>query len=153
MTDEEKQQLMIKRRNVAEVESMIRSLEFQKERILNQEVLNQNVKPTHDADFYMVILRRLFRTIEKKAKIDSSIANLKGKFQHLYEKIKIRDHFEHEVDYENIPHASPGIIVIGGLVINKTNPHIISGDKKWLLIDDHESMIDLMNQFLQIINN
>ncbi|MFZ1292436.1 MAG: hypothetical protein WAR79_20255 [Melioribacteraceae bacterium] len=149
MTDEERQTHLL----ISEVESGINALEFQKKRMLNYELLlNENVSPTHDADFYMVVLRRLFRIIEKYAKNDSSVANLKGKFQHLYEKIKIRDHFEHEVNYENFQQISPGIIVVCGLVNNQTNPHIVSGDKQWLLFDDHKSIIDLMNQFLRLIN-
>jgi len=136
---------------ISEVQSYINGIEFQKNRILNQSLQGADVSPTHDADFYMVILRRLYRIIEQHSETNSAVANLKGKFQHLYKKIKIRDHFEHEVNHKTFPQITPGITVVGGLVVNDTNPHIISGDQQWLLIDDHNSVIDLANQFVILI--
>ena len=77
----------------SDIESEIRGLDFQRERILEFSPDNEtnSPKPTHDADFYMVLLRRLYRRIEAAAKHDSKVANLKGKSSELCEKIKIRD--------------------------------------------------------------
>jgi len=135
---------------VSKVNSGINALEFQKTRILKKEFMPLGVPPTHDADFYMVILRRLFRIVEKTAKTDSSVANLKGKYQHLYSKIKVRDHFEHGVDCSEIPDEVPGIKFICCLVNSEQNPYVLSGNQKWFLKEDHKAILDLMNQFLQI---
>ena len=155
VTDMEKEQRE-KMRFSSGIESKIRRLDFQRERILKSSPENEAFSTPgagHDADFYMVLLRRLYRWIEAAAKHDSRVANLKGKSSALCEKIKIRDHFEHfepEADYEKIPQITPGIIVVGGVVTNDTNPHIISGDQKWLLNEDHEEFKNLLGRFVEL---
>jgi hypothetical protein len=56
------------------------------------------IDPLHDADFYFILLRRLYRIVEEEAKINSRVANLKGQYRDLYPKIHIRDHVEHMPD-------------------------------------------------------
>lgn len=155
LTKKERKELNKERQKLlflSEIESGIKRLDFQRKRILEWNFKNNfnGINVNHDADFYMILLRRLFRRIENIARRDSRVANLKGKFSYLYKKIKIRDHFEHEIDYKKIPQIYPGsgIICIGGVVINKTNPHIISGDQKWLLNEDHENFKELLKEFI-----
>ncbi|MFH1694651.1 MAG: hypothetical protein ABH880_02775 [Patescibacteria group bacterium] len=135
------------------IEAEINGLNFQRERIFTKPEPNQDgirVSPVHDADFYMILLRRLYRAIEKAAQYDSRIANLKGKYRELTKKIKIRDHFEHEVDMETIPALDGGIKVVTSVMINPTSPHIISGDQRWLLNEDHERFISLVKEFAEL---
>ncbi|PJC30798.1 hypothetical protein CO051_04915 [Candidatus Roizmanbacteria bacterium CG_4_9_14_0_2_um_filter_39_13] len=138
-------------RFVFEIESKIRGLDFQRKRIFEFFPNNdpESPKPTHDADFYMVLLRRLYRRIENE-QYDSRVGNLKGRFSGLHKKIKIRDHYEHDINYKTFPHITPGIMIVCGVVINKTNPHIISGDKKWLLNEDHEKFKNLLSEFVKL---
>ena len=73
-----------------EIESKLNSLEFQRERILNtphKELWEKKISPVHDVDFYVILLRRLFRQIENTATYDSRVANLKGKNTDLVKKI------------------------------------------------------------------
>lgn len=145
----EKEKIEIERmRFVSEIQSEIASLDFQRDRIMQPQNFQHNeVKPTHDADFYMVLLRRLYRRIEE-AQHDSRVANMKGKFSNLHKKVKIRDHFEHEVDFNNFPQYAPGIVIVGGLVINGDQSHIVSGDRKWFLFADHDQFKKLLVNFL-----
>jgi hypothetical protein len=146
LTDEDKLDIE-KIRFSSEIQSEIVSLDFQRDRIMQSSSMQHNgLKPTHDADFYMVLLRRLYRRIEE-AQHDSRVANLKGKFSGLHKKIKIRDHFEHEVDLDNFPQYAPGIVIVGGLVINGDQSHIVSGDRKWFLIADHDQFKKLLADF------
>jgi hypothetical protein len=146
MLTEEDRRDIDKRRFISGIESDIEKLDFQHKRIFE---FSLKTCGNPDADYYMILLRRLYRIIESEQH-DSRVGNLKGKFSNIHKKIKIRDHFEHEVDLDNFPHASQGIIVIGGVVINKTNPHIISGNQKWLLNEDHEKFKDLMRKFANL---
>lgn len=149
ITDQEKLEIE-KMRFSSEIQSEIVSLDFQCDRILqSSSIQNNGVKPTHDADFYMILLRRLYRRMED-AQHDSRVANLKGKFDGLHKKIKIRDHFEHEVDFDNFPQYSPGIFIVGGLVINGDQSHIVSGDKKWFLFADHDQFKTLLSDFVKL---
>ena len=68
-------------------------LELQRSRIS----ASSGISAIHDVDYYMILLRRLYREIEETAKSDSRIANLKGKNKYLFLKIKMRDDFEHNV--------------------------------------------------------
>ncbi len=135
----------------SKIQSEIVALDFQRDRVLQQNAaqLASGVRPTHDADFYMVLLRRLYRRIED-VQHDSRVANLKGEFYDLYKKIKIRDHFEHEVDLNKFPQYAPGIFVIGGLVINGSQSHIVSGNKKWFLVEDHNRFKNLLAYFIRL---
>lgn len=150
ITEEEKQEIE-KMRFASEIESEIRDLDFQRKRIFEFFPNNdpERPKPTHDADFYMVLLRRLYRRIEN-AQHDSRVGNLKGKFNGIHKKIKIRDHYEHDINYEKFPQITPGIIIVGGVVINKENPHIVSGNQKWLLNEDHEKFKNLISEFVKL---
>lgn len=138
-------------RFMAEIESEISSLDFQRDRILQLDPrqLPHGVSPVHDADFYMVLLRRLYRRIED-AQRDSRVANLKGKYSDLCKKIKIRDHFEHGVDINTFPQTTPGMMIITSLVHNGNDSHIISGDKKWLLTEDHERFKTMLSEFIEL---
>ena len=92
LTDADKLEIE-KMRFVSDVQSEVVALDFQRDRVLSggSSALPAGVCPTLDADFYMVLLRRLFRRIEA-VQHDSRVANLKGKFPDLHRKIKIRDH-------------------------------------------------------------
>ena len=122
ITEEEKKEFG-KMRFASEMESEIRGLDFQRNRIFEFSHNNgpEIPKPTHDADFYMVLLRRLYRCIEKEQH-DSRVGNLKGKFNGIHKKIKIRDHYEHEINYKTFSHATSGIMIVGSVVINETDP-------------------------------
>jgi len=146
-----------------DIKSKLNSLEFQRERILNtshEEFRKKKVSPIHDVDFYVILLRRLFRQLEDVATYDSRIANLKGKNTSLIKKIKIRDDFEHGVDLENMQSidiaslpsgtisAPPGTNI--KITTSLMNNHIVSGDLKWDLEDDHIAFIKLMNDFFNL---
>lgn len=150
ITEEEKQEIE-KMRFVFEIESEIRDLDFQRKRIFEFLPDNNSArpKPTHDADFYMVLLRRLYRRIERE-RHDSRVGNLKGKFKGIHKKIKIRDDYEHDINYETFPQITPGIMIVGGVVMNKTNAHIVSGNQKWLLNEDHENFKKLLSEFAEL---
>ena len=150
ITEEEKQEIE-KMRFTSKIESETRNLDFQRKRILEPFDINNPERPSpgHDADFYMILLRRLYRRIENEQH-DSRVANLKGKFKGIHKKIMIRNDYEHGVDLETFPHAAPGIIIITGLVINDTNPHIISGNQQWLLNEDHEKFKKLLSEFAKL---
>ncbi len=149
ITEQEKLEIE-KMRFSSEIQSETACLDFQRDRIIQSPSINHNgIKPTHDADFYMVLLRRLYRRIED-AQHDSRVANLKGKFKDLHKKIKIRDHFEHEIDLDNFPQYSQGIFVVGGLVINGDQSHIVSGDKEWFLFADHDQFKNLLTDFSRL---
>ena len=152
VTDMEKEQRE-KMRFSSGIESEIRGLDFQRERILEGSPENETFGtpgPGHDADFYMVILRRLYRRIHETAKHDARVANLKGKFSALCKKIKIRDHYEHEVDLEKLPVIPPGFKILTTVLINPTKPRIMSGDMEWLLKDDHEEFNKLLGRFVKL---
>lgn len=149
----------------SEIESELNGLEFQKNRIIKSKSSEQMVSPVHDADFYVIILRRIYRRIENLATRDSRVANLKGKYRILAEKIKIRDHFEHGIDYgklpptdvSDIPEISLSIaseianIKIGTSVfINKNSARIISGSFKWDLQKDHELFGKMIEEFVRL---
>ena len=150
ITEEEKREIE-KMRFVSEIESEIRDLDFQHKRIFEFSPNNdpERPKPTHDADFYMVLLRRLYRRIENEQH-DSRVGNLKGKLHGIHEKIKIRDHYEHDINYETFPHITPGIMIVGGVVINGANSYIVSGNQKWLLNEDHEKFKNLLSEFAKL---
>lgn len=145
-TDQDKD-VIEKKRFISEIESDLATLDFQRDRIFQDPINPQDVRGVHDADFYMVLLRRLYRRIEKTARHDSRVADLKGRHKELYKKIKIRDHFEHGVDVSKF---TQNIIVIGGLVINGEQSHIISGDQQWFLYKDHNQFKELLNTFVQL---
>jgi len=134
------------------IKNELNRLDFQRSRILSYNAWMDPSIPNvnHDADFYMVLLRRLFRNIEKTSRYDSRIANLKGRFERLYKKIKIRDHFEHDIDIKDIPEYSKNIKIMCSVVLNNTNPHIVSGDQIWTLNEDHDSFKTLVEQYIKL---
>lgn len=139
---------------ISRLESNLKSLKFQKQRIFEfkeKNFLKYRVSPVHDADFYMIILRRLYRMFEKIAKSNSQIANIKGKYKYLYKKIKLRDHFEHDIDLSKFPDAQPGFKIITSVQITKNDPKIISGDQEWHLNRDHDNFVELINNVLKIL--
>jgi len=139
----------------SDITNELNRLDFQRSRIISYQNKTEfdPSKPNminHDADFYMVLLRRLYRQIEKTSRHDPKVANLKGKYKHLYKKIKIRDHFEHDFDINDLPYYSPSIKIMCGVVINETNPHITSGDQIWTLNDDHNSFKSLVEKYSKL---
>lgn len=139
-----------KMRFASKIESYITKLDFQHKRIFEF----HSDKPNNlDADFYMILLKRLYRRIEDEQH-DSRVGNLKGKFNNIHKKIQIRNDFEHKIhhkiDHKKFPHITPGIIVVGGLVINDTKPHIVSGNQQWFLNEDHKKFKKLMREFAKL---
>lgn len=147
---------------LAELENELRRLELQKMRTLKPE---EGVSPVHDADLYMVLARRLYRDIEKAARADSRVANLKGQYKTLLEKIKMRDHFEHGFDVETLPSADgiqPDILkgTIAGAIANvkiatsvfniNGKVNIVSGDSNWDLDADHSALVEVVGKFASL---
>ncbi|OGJ01520.1 hypothetical protein A3G98_00270 [Candidatus Nomurabacteria bacterium RIFCSPLOWO2_12_FULL_37_8] len=143
-----------------EMESKLNSLKFQRERILNtphKELWEKKISPIHDVDFYVILLRRLFRQIESEATYDSRVANLKGKNIDLVKKIKIRDDFEHGIDLENMSPVDVANLPSGTIsapvganikiATSLMNDEIVSGDLKWSLNKDHQLFIQLIIEF------
>ena len=132
-----------------ELEIDIRRLKFQRGRILG--AIRRNYKQYwilgHDSDFYLVLVRRLYRQIEKDSKTDSKVANLKGKYQSLFAKIKIRDSFEHD---EDLNLKDSPIKVSRSLIIlkqdNKLSVKIQSGIHQWDLESDHNLFIQAVKE-------
>ena len=146
-----------------EVESKLNSLEFQRKRILNtphKELWEKKISPVHDVDFYVILLRRLFRQIESTATYDSRVANLKGKNIDLVKKIKIRDDFEHGIDLENLLPVDVANLPAGTIsaplganikiATSLMNDEIVSGALKWSLNKDHQSFVQLMVEFVKL---
>ncbi len=146
-----------------DIQSKINGLNFQRERIYNtphKELWERKVSPVHDVDFYLIILRRLYRYIEKISSSDSRVANLKGKNKDLFTKIRIRDHFEHGVNLEelsptlisNLPHgtisAPPGSSV--KITTSLMNNVIVSENFQWDLNIDHDSFIKIIEEFTSL---
>jgi hypothetical protein len=143
-----------------DIQSKINGLNFQRERIFaisTKERFEKRISPVHDVDFYVIILRRLYRIIENVSSHDSRVANLKGRYNDLFKKIKIRDHFEHGVDIDGI---APTVIsdlpsgTISGsdssirITTSIVNNVIISGNFKWDLNVDHEIFIKIIKEFI-----
>ncbi|MCI0381573.1 MAG: hypothetical protein L0207_00765 [Chlamydiae bacterium] len=138
----------------------LQSLEIQRSRIFDP----SSKCPLHDVDFYLIILRRLYRQIEDLSTHDSRVANFKGKNAKLFQKILLRDDFEHGPK-ELIPQLSKeklsqlGIIdakskinltIIKCLKIKKDSIIIFSGDKTWDLKKDHENFIQVIDEFISL---
>lgn len=146
----------------SQMETALGSLEFQKQRIFQVPSIaihSLHVSPVHDVDFYLILLRRLYRQLEKISKYDSRVANLKGKNSALTAKIKIRDHFEHGLDLQQLPVSStkglPGVSSDSGLkiatsvFINQKDAFIVSGSFRWDLHKDHEQFIKIMGEMIK----
>jgi len=142
-----------------DIESKLNGLELQRERILSRtETSRTRVSPVHDVDFYVILLRRLFRQLEDVARYDSRVANLKGRNNALVKKVKIRDHFEHGVDLENMKSVDVANLPSGTIsapegtnikiAMSLFNNHIVSGDLKWDLGADHQAFVKLMSDFV-----
>ncbi|MBP8973980.1 MAG: hypothetical protein KBH93_08885 [Anaerolineae bacterium] len=140
------------------IDQGLEGLEIQRARVLRaSQDITQNpeasysVAPNHDADFYLVLLRRMYRVLENTAKENSRVANLKGQYKDLYPKIKMRDHSEHMgiLDIPPIREGSP-IIVKLVIVINENRVTIVSGDQEWNLDTDHGRFVELMRKFLAL---
>lgn len=148
---------------VYDINSELRGLEFQKSRIFNQaDSREAGISPVHDADFYVILLRRLYRRIEKSASCDSRVANLKGQYNTLVGKVKIRDHFEHGVDLDKMPIADlsdipaiknsiasqiANIKIVTSVFINKNSAKIVSGSFQWDLYKDHNAFNKMVQEF------
>jgi len=140
------------------LKSKIAGLNFQRQRIFihPQENLKRGVSPVHDVDYYVILLRRIYREIERLAKIDSRVANLKGQHKQLVKKIRIRDHFEHGIGFEELPVSGP--LDLPGLKISKgakistslVGRFIVSGNLHWDLETDHDAFVKMANEFLQL---
>jgi len=140
---------------LCEIENDLGGLELQRSRVY------ENRHAVHDAGYYMILLRRLYRKIEDAAKRSSHVANFKGKFIKLFLKIKIRDDFEHGVkkdslidkkiliDYGIVSENSSGDIRIQTSVLRRDDSIcIVSDDKYWDLGNDHQSFCKIIEEFI-----
>lgn len=146
-----------------DMQSKVNGLNFQRERIFNiphKELWEKKVSPIHDVDFYVILLRRLYRKIEDVSKHDSRVANLKGKHKELFNKVKIRDHFEHGVDIDDF-FPTPIFSLPKGIIsapegtsikisTSLMNNVIVSGEFMWDLNTDHESFILVTKDFVDL---
>lgn len=142
-----------------DIEDSLNRVDIQRKRILasiqnikRQPLERGYLKPQHDVDFYFILLRRLYRVLEEKAREDSRAANLKGKYNNLYAKIKIRDHSEHWIDWKKFPSISPGspIKVKLSVIINKSGNFVQSGNQKWDLEKDHKLFVELFEKLTKL---
>jgi len=139
-----------------EIETEIKSLEFQRERIFSKIFLQakERISPVHDVDFYLIILRRLYRQLEDIAATDSRVANLKGLNKDLLKRIKIRDHFEHGINFENLSPVGtrefPGVKIGSNVKISTSllGRLIVSGDLYWDLDKDHIEFVRVINEMI-----
>ena len=138
-----------------EINQNINALQLQHSRIHTQRT------KVHDADFYMILLRRFYRKIEKNATSDSRVANLKGKYKNLCIKIKMRDDFEHGVKKDNQLEKKQlidlGIInkKFSGTVqiqISVLKNSIVSGNIRWNLTKDHQTFVKMMKEFVSLLS-
>lgn len=153
LQDQEKIKFLMKMKN------FIDGLELQRSRIC----ASSGISAVHDAGYYMILLRRLYREIEEIAKRDSRIANLKGTNKGLYQKIKMRDDFEHGVkkdvqldrkiliDLGIIGRESSGNVQIQTSVHKKGDSiSIISGDVVWDMSQDHQIFLKMVTEFVSL---
>lgn len=120
-----------------------------------------NDSAVHDAGYHMILLRRLYREIEERAKCDSRVANLKGKNKELCQKIKMRDDFEHGVEKDAqmdkeilvglgiLCKESAGNFRIQTSIFKKGDSiSIISGKIIWDMLLDHQAFLKMINEFV-----
>ena len=145
-------------KHLIKIDKIIKRLEVQKTRILN---LPNKI---HDADYYTILLRRGYRIIEDEASKNPQIANLKGKNNNLFNKIKIRDHFEHNAktkselsnkELNNFRIVSAGSslnINIRTSIAQKKDVSIsiLSGNITWDLTKDHQSFIKILEEVAKL---
>jgi len=138
---------------LSDAEKDISKINFQKERILN--AFKKGYKRQwilhHDADFYFILIRRLYRQIETESVTISKVANLKGKYKDLFKKIKIRDSYEHNEDL-NLPSSNLKIVnsVMVNLTSGKITMKVLSGIYVWDLAADHEQFLKAFSEYIQL---
>jgi hypothetical protein len=141
------------------IKNSIDGLELQRSRIC----ASSGISAVHDAGYYMILLRRLYREIEEIAKCDSRIANLKGKNKGICQKIKMRDDFEHgvekdvQLDKEILidlgisSKESSGNVRIQTSVYKKGDSiSIISGNILWDMSQDHQIFLKMVTEFVSL---
>ena len=139
------------------IKKIISGLDLQRVRIFNYST------KIHDVDYYTILLRRAYRIIEYYATKDSRVANLKGKNKNLLKKIKLRDHFEHEVKSESrlsnkklsdfrivSPDSHLNINITTSIVQTNNSFSILSGDIIWDLSEDHLAFIKILDEFIKL---
>jgi hypothetical protein len=142
-----------------EIKNHIDGLELQRSRIY----ASSDISAVHDAGYYMILLRRIYREIEKMAEHDSRVANLKGKYRNLYPKIKIRDDFEHtvkkmaQIDRKTLielgitcKESSGNIFIQTSVCKNADSILIISGDNLWDMSCDHQAFLNMVAEYVKL---
>lgn len=167
MTTQDKEQLdprefMLRMQYTWEMESKMEGLNLQRERIFTGDARkhSRRAAPVHDVDFYVVLLRRLYREIEHRAHHDSRVANLKGKYQELGRKIKMRDHFEHGFDQDKLKptdttglpgmKGAKGVVIMTSVFLEKGLRQIVSGNFRWDLDKDHEQFVRMVSEMVAL---
>lgn len=141
------------------VKAEMEGLEIQRTRI--SDILSKYL--VHDAGYYMIILRRIYREIEKKSAQDSRVANLKGKYKNLCKKIKMRDHFEHkaksnaQADKQLLTRlgiinkeVSGNIRIHCSVIKNSDSIFIVSEDLEWDMAKDHQTFIQMVDGYINL---
>lgn len=149
--DQEKMQFLM------EIKNCIDGIELQRSRICAFQTA------VHDAGYYMILVRRLYRKIEEKASCDSRVANFKGKHKGLCSKIKMRDDFEHDVinnlqlDKETLvglgiisKESSGNIQIHTSVHKNRGSITIISGNIQWDMKQDHQAFLKMIEGFVNL---
>lgn len=142
-----------KEKTIREIEDKIVRLNFQRDRVFN--AIRRNYKRSwisgHDIDFYFILLRRLFRKIDEDGETNSEIEELKEENEELFEKIRIRDSYEHDRDFN--PEDSV-IKISKSLIINTINGTLSikaqSGIHRWNLTEDHNDFIEALRKATSI---
>lgn len=161
----------MKTNDIERLNSIILGLKVQKTRIQNNPKMilidNVPITSTHDADFYTIILRRVYRKIDKLAKELPEINKIHSENSEFFEKIRIRDHFDkmessnwedvEKIGESNVDHlktfqnaifpAIAKVIILPMVIENK----IISGPYEWDLEIDHTKLLKITNDVIAIL--
>lgn len=137
--------------------SFIDRLELQKERILT--IPHRGV---HDADFYTMILRRIYRRFGLLGARNKEIARILDKDKVYFNKIRIRDDFdkpekvskERTIEIKKLPkgfiHGEGQVSMFTSVLIKDDNAFIVSGEFIWNLNEDHKKLLSIVDKVINI---
>jgi hypothetical protein len=157
--------------DIIRLKSLLARLEAQRARIRNNpsadNVGGTHITASHDADFYTILLRRVYRKINKLGEEITNIKNIRDENKSFLEKIWIRDHFDHvEADnWEVIKELGPSkvghleayknsivpMIANVTIVASVIEDKIISGPYEWDLEKDHAQLNKIVEDTVLIL--
>ena len=94
--------------SLKELDTLFERADFQKERIFNagsQRIKNNTILAIHDIDFYLMLLRRIYRTISKLSEAYDSINAISKEHTAFFNKIYLRDHFDKGINFDKLPNV------------------------------------------------